>query len=61
MCRLAIAIDIFVVPVGVAVIGFTASIVLLTVPLFGVTLLVSRLPFLDAGGSSLEALAPMVD
>ena len=57
MCRLAIAINIFAIPVGVASIGFTASIVLLSIPLFGMTLLASRLPFLDAEGHSLEALA----
>ncbi|HUB11568.1 MAG TPA: MFS transporter [Acetobacteraceae bacterium] len=56
-CRLAISINIFLIPVGVAAVGFTASIVVLSVPLFMLALLVSRLPFLDSGGRSLEALA----
>ncbi len=56
-CRLAIAINIFLIPVGVAAIGFTASIIVLSVPLFALALLVSRLAFLDSGGRSLEALA----
>jgi len=56
-CRLAISINIFLIPVGVAAVGFTASIVILSVPLFLLALLVSRLPTLDSGGRSLEALA----
>ena len=55
-CRLAIAINIFLIPVGVAMVGFTISIVILSVPLFALALLVSRLPFLDSGGRSLETL-----
>ncbi|MGH7101924.1 MAG: MFS transporter [Acetobacteraceae bacterium] len=57
MCRLAIAINIFAIPVGVASVGFTTSIIILSVPVFGMALLVSRLPFLDAENVSLEALA----
>lgn len=56
-CRLAISINIFLIPVGVATLGFTPSIVILSVPLLALALLVSRLPFLDSGGRSLEALA----
>jgi putative MFS transporter len=56
-CRLAIAINIFLIPVGVAAVGFTTSIVILSIPLFALAVLVSRLPFLDSGGRSLEALA----
>jgi putative MFS transporter len=56
-CRLAIAINIFLIPVGVAAVGFTTSIVILSVPLFALALLVSRLPFLDSGGRSLEVLS----
>jgi putative MFS transporter len=56
-CRLAIAINIFLIPIGVATIGFTASIIVLSVPLFALALLVSQLPFLDTAGRSLETLA----
>ena len=56
-CRLAISINIFLIPVGVATVGFTTSIIILSLPLFGLALLVSRLPFLDSGGRSLEAIA----
>lgn len=56
-CRLAISINIFVIPVGVATVGFTASIVILSLPLFALAVLVRQLPFLDSGGHSLEALA----
>jgi hypothetical protein len=51
------AINIFLIPVGVAALGFTASIVILSIPLFALAILVSRLLFLDSGGRSLEALA----
>jgi hypothetical protein len=47
---LAIAINIFLIPLHVATIGFTASIIVLSVPLFALALLVSRLPFLDTAG-----------
>ena len=56
-CRLAISINIFLIPVGVATVGFTASIVILSLPLFALAVLVRQLPFLDSGGHSLEALA----
>ena len=55
-CRLAIAANIFLIPVGVALIGFRASIIILSVPLFALVLLVSRLSFLDSDRLSLEAL-----
>jgi hypothetical protein len=38
-------------------VGFTASIVILSVPLFALALLVSLLPFLDSGDRSLETVA----
>lgn len=57
LCRLAIAANIFLIPVGVAALGFTASIVILSVPIFALVLLVRRLPFLDSERKSLEALA----
>jgi hypothetical protein len=43
--------------VGVAAPGLTASIVILSMPQFALALLVSRMPILDGGGRSLEALA----
>ena len=55
-CRLAIAINIFLIPVGVAAVGFTVSIVILSIPLFALALLVSQVPFFDSEGVSLEAL-----
>jgi putative MFS transporter len=57
LCRLAIAANIFLIPVGVAAIGFRASIVILSVPIFALVLLVNRLAFLDSERRSLEALA----
>ena len=56
-CRLAIAINIFLIPVGIASVGFTTSIVILSVPLFALTLLVSRLPFLDSEERGLETIS----
>ena len=55
-CRLAIAINIFLIPVGVAAIGFTASIVILSIPLFGLAALVASQPMFDSQNQSLEAL-----
>jgi len=57
LCRLAIAANIFLIPVGVAVVGFRASVVILSIPIFALVLLVSRLSFLDSERRSLEALA----
>jgi MFS transporter, putative metabolite transport protein len=56
-CRLAISINIFLIPVGVATVGFTTSIIILSIPLFALALLVSRLPFLDSHERSLEVVA----
>lgn len=56
-CRLAISLNIFLIPVGVATVGFTASIVLLSVPLFLLAALVASCSFLDTAGHSLEELA----
>lgn len=55
-CRLAIAINIFLIPVGVAAIGFTASIVILSIPLFGLAALVASQPLFDSQNQSLEEL-----
>ncbi|HEY1934628.1 MAG TPA: MFS transporter [Acetobacteraceae bacterium] len=56
-CRLAISLNIFLIPVGVATIGFTASIVILSLPLFALAALVGACRFLDSEGQSLEALS----
>jgi putative MFS transporter len=56
-CRLAIAINIFLIPVGVATVGFTTSIVILSIPLFALALLVRQSPLLDSERRSLEVLA----
>ena len=45
---MAIAINIFLIPVGVAAIGFTASIVILSIPLFGLAALVASQPMFDS-------------
>ena len=55
-CRLAIAINIFLIPVGVAAVGFTTSIVNLSMPLFALALLVSRLGFIDSANRGLETI-----
>jgi putative MFS transporter len=55
-CRLAISLNIFLIPIGVATVGFTTSIILLAVPIFILALLVGRSKVLDSGGQSLETL-----
>jgi putative MFS transporter len=56
MCRLAISINIFLVPVALASIGFGPFIALLSLPLFAYALIVSRLAMFESTGLSLEAL-----
>ncbi|HEY1932137.1 MAG TPA: MFS transporter [Acetobacteraceae bacterium] len=56
MCRLAISINIFLVPVALASIGFGPFIALLSLPLFAYALIVSRLDMFESTGLSLEAL-----
>src|SRR5581483_3572454 len=56
MCRLAISINIFVVPVAVASIGFGPLVALLSLPLFAYALIVNRQPMFESAGVSLEAL-----
>ena len=56
-CRLAIAINIFLIPVGVAALGFTTSIVILSIPLFALAALVGSVRFFESQGQSLEGLA----
>ena len=56
MCRLAISINIFLVPVALASIGFGPFIALLSLPLFAYALIVNRLTMFESAGLSLEAL-----
>jgi putative MFS transporter len=56
MCRLAIAINIFLVPVALASIGFGPFIALLSLPLFAYALIVNRIDMFESAGLSLEAL-----
>ena len=55
-CRLAIAINIFLVPVALASIGFGPFVALLSLPLFGYALIVNRVAMSESAGLSLEAL-----
>lgn len=56
MCRLAISINIFLVPVALAEIGFGPFIALLSLPLFGYALIVSCVDIFESAGVSLEGL-----
>lgn len=56
MCRLAISINIFMVPVALASVGFGVFIALLSLPLFAYALIVNRLAMFESAGLSLEAL-----
>lgn len=56
MCRLAISINIFLVPVALASIGFGRFVALLSIPLFAYALIVNRIDMFDSGGVSLETL-----
>ncbi len=58
VCRFAIAINIFLIPIGVAAVGFTTSIVILSIPLFALAALVGAVPLFESQGKSLETLAP---
>ena len=55
-CRLAISANIFLVPVALAGIGFSAYIALLTLPMLLLAFTVYRVPAFDSGRSSLETL-----
>jgi MFS transporter, putative metabolite transport protein len=55
-CRLAISINIFLVPVALAGIGFTPFLVLLSIPLFVYALVVGSVDLFASTGQSLEAL-----
>jgi len=56
MCRLAISINIFLVPVALASIGFGPFVALLSLPLFAYALIVSRIDIFKSEGVSLETL-----
>ena len=57
LCRLAISINIFVVPLALAGFGFTPFLVLLSLPMFAYALIVSRVSFFESAGEGLEALS----
>ncbi len=56
VCRLAISINIFLVPVALASIGFGPFIAMLSLPLFAYALIVNRVDIFESAGVSLEAL-----
>jgi len=56
MCRLAIAINIFIVPLALAGIGFALFISLLSLPLFAYALIVNRIDMFESASVSLEML-----
>ena len=56
MCRVAISINIFLVPIALATIGFGWFVAILSLPLFAYALIVSQVDIFDSGGKSLEAL-----
>lgn len=58
LCRLAIAINIFLVPVALASIGFGAFVALLSLPLFAYGLIANRVRLFESSAISLEALQP---
>jgi MFS transporter, putative metabolite transport protein len=57
VCRLAISINIFLVPVAQATIGFGVLVGLLSIPLFLYALIVSRVAIFDSTNLSIEDLA----
>lgn len=57
VCRLAISINIFLVPVALASIGFTAFLVLLSIPLFVYAAIVASIGMFETTGQQLEALS----
>ena len=56
-CRLAIAANIFLAPMALAQIGFSAYIAILSAPMFLIALIVAFSPVLNSGGRDLEDLA----
>ena len=57
VCRLAISINIFLVPVAQATVGFGVLVGLLSIPLFLYALIVSRVAIFDSTNLSIEDLA----
>ena len=57
VCRLAISINIFLVPVAQATFGFGVLVGLLSIPLFLYALIVSRVAIFDSTNLSIEDLA----
>jgi MFS transporter, putative metabolite transport protein len=56
-CRLAISLNIFLVPIALAGVGFQLYISLLALPMLLLALVVSLVPMFDSGRDSLERLA----
>ena len=57
LCRLAISINIFLVPVALASIGFGVFVALLSIPLFLYAFIVSRVDIFESTNLSIEDLA----
>ncbi|HLH74739.1 MAG TPA: MFS transporter [Chloroflexota bacterium] len=57
VCRIMIAANTFIIPVGLATVGFTPTILLLSIPLFLYALITWTIPFFETKGKSLEELA----
>ena len=57
VCRLAISINIFLVPVAQATVGFGVLVGLLSIPLFLYAFIVSRVDIFDSTNLSIEDLA----
>ena len=57
VCRLAISANTFIIPLGLATVGFGPTIVLLSIALFLYALITWTVPFFETKGMALEALA----
>jgi putative MFS transporter len=56
-CRLAIALNIFLVPVALSTIGFRPFLLMLSLPLFAYAFIVSRYAFFESANRSLESIS----
>lgn len=57
-CRFAIALNVFLVPVALATVGFRSLLITLSIPLFLYALIVWRKRFFDSARVSLEEISP---
>lgn len=57
LCRLAIAANIFLVPIALAGFGFNTYIAILAVPVLAIAIIVNRVPLFESSLKSLEELA----